>query len=235
VPIFYAPQIANGTYQLDETDSKHCVQVLRHQAGDNIVLADGKGWFYEARISALHPKRCGFELVRQWRDPQAMPADLHIAIAPPKNIARFEWFLEKATEIGISHITPLLTTRTERSELRLDRLEKIMIAAMKQTGKATLPNLYPPAKFAPFIAQSTATQYPIHCIAHIAPHNPHLSTVYERGKNALLLIGPEGDFTPDEVQTATAAGFAPVSLGNSILRVETAGVFVCSLVQIANA
>lgn len=235
--LFYAPLVRKGIFYLDETDSKHCIQVLRHRAGDSLMLADGYGTFYEAHISDPHPKRCSFVIMRTWHDETSPAERLHIAIAPPKNIARLEWFLEKATEIGITEITPLLTTRTERSEIRLDRLQKIIVAAMKQTLKAKLPQLHPPIKFVPFIQQSAefAPTYPIRCIPHISPHNPQLlRDVYQQGSNALILIGPEGDFTPDEVSIAVAAGFVPVSLGKSILRVETAGVFVCSLVQIIN-
>lgn len=233
--LFYAPKIRENVFYLDEIDSKHCIQVLRHRVGDTLTLADGEGTFYEVSISDPHPKRCSFTLIRHWQDETIPTAKLHIAIAPPKNIARLEWFLEKATEIGITEITPLITTRTERSEVKTDRLQKILVAAMKQTLKAKLPLLNAPVKFAPFIKKyAHSTEYPIRCIPHIEPNNLLLRQIYQKNQNALVLIGPEGDFTNDEVQSALNAGFTPVSLGKSILRVETAGIFVCSLVQIIN-
>ncbi len=233
--LFYAPQVRNNIFQLDETDSKHCVQVLRHNVGDLLVLADGLGLFYEAQIEKAHPKCCSFVVKRTWHDESQPSVKLHIAIAPPKNIARLEWFLEKVTEIGIAEITPLITQRSERSEIKPDRLQKILVAAMKQSLKAQLPQLHAPLKFKQFIqAHNTPQHYPIRCIPTVNPQNALLRDVYQKGQDALMLIGPEGDFTPQEVQMATDAGFVPVSLGKSVLRVETAGVFVCSLVQIAN-
>lgn len=231
--LFYAPTLLNGDFLLDENDSKHCVAVLRHSEGDLITLADGQGTFYEAQITQANPKRCAFQVLRTWPDPTRPPAQLHIAIAPPKNMARFEWFLEKATEIGISEITPLIAERSERAELRLDRLEKVMIAAMKQTLKATLPRLNPPRKFNALLADVVALHdYPVKCIAYVNPQNELFKHTCPPHKNVLVLIGPEGDFSPAEVQKAVAEQFVPVSLGHSVLRVETAGIVVCTTVQL---
>ncbi len=233
--LFYAPDLPQKIgCQLDENDSRHCVAVLRHSEGDLITLADGRGIFYEARITQAHPKCCIFEIVRTWQDPAQPAVRLHVAIAPPKNTARFEWFLEKATEIGIHEITPLIAERSERSELRINRLEKVMVAAMKQTLKATLPILHPPRKLNALLADTTALHdYPIKGIAYINPQNQLLKHLCTPRKNVMVLIGPEGDFSPAEVQKAANAGFVPVSLGSSVLRVETAGIVVCTTVQLA--
>ncbi len=232
--LFYAPQIVQNSFVLDETESRHCIQVLRHKLGDTIQLIDGIGGRYTAIITHAHPKKCAFE-IQKTIQLNTHPFDIHIGIAPTKNISRFEWFLEKATEIGVNQITPLLTQRSERRKLRVDRLQKILITAMKQSTKAHLPQLNPLILLQKFIDQEI--QKPISSfngIAYLTDNNQTLSKVYTKGRNALILIGPEGDFTPEEINFALQRDFEGVSLGNSRLRTETAGIIACHTLHLVN-
>lgn len=238
--LFYMPALfeSNADFCFDEQESRHCVQVLRHKKGDILDLTDGRGFFYKALLTEANPKKCQMRIVEQ-REGQALPVQIHVGIAPPKNIARFEWFLEKATEIGITEITPISTERTERGgQLRYDRLEKILVSALKQTIKAKLPVLNPMRSLVQVLHDKTLLEhYPARFIPYINPDSPLLQHAYApamKGQNALLLIGPEGDFTHQEVQQAQEQGFLPVSLGNSILRTETAGIVVCHTINLLN-
>lgn len=242
--LFYAPQITQNNFVLNETESRHCIQVLRHGMGDILQIVDGVGGMYKAIITHAHPKKCAFSIKETLIFP-TQPYQIHIAIAPTKNINRFEWFLEKTTEIGITQITPILTQRSERRKLRTDRLQKILITAMKQSVKAHLPRLNELMPFKKFISEPTnqlinsvnEETSPINTfkgVAYLGENNLPLSKIYTKGENALILIGPEGDFTSEEVNFAIQHGFVGVGLGESRLRTETAGIVACHTLHLVN-
>lgn len=230
--IFYTPDISATTYTLDEAESKHCARVLRLEKDDEIILVDGHGGFFTARISEPNPRRCVVNVVKSELNFGLRDFQVHVAIAPTKNIDRTEWFLEKATEIGINRVTPLLCRFSERKEIKHDRLEKVMVSAMKQSLKAYLPQLDELTKFSDFICRPFEGQkFIAHCDEQ---HRELLKNVVEPGGSYLILIGPEGDFSPEEIALAMEAGFAPVSLGDSRLRTETAGVVACHTLNLLN-
>lgn len=230
--LFYTPDLSGDSYTLDETESKHCVRVLRLEQGDEIILVDGRGGFFTAEIMDANPKRCAVKVIKSEVNSGHRNFSVHIAIAPTKNIERLEWFLEKATEIGLDRVTPLLCRFSERKEIKNDRLEKVMISAMKQSLKATLPQLDPLTKFSDFIAQPfEGKKFIAHCDEQ---HRDLLKKMIAPHQNYLILIGPEGDFSPEEIEAALQAGFHPVSLGESRLRTETAGVVACHTFHLLN-
>jgi len=230
--IFYTPDILGNKYTLDENESKHCVRVLRLEKGDEITLVDGRGGFFTAEIADSNPKRCAVNVIKSELNFGLRNFQVHVAIAPTKNMERIEWFLEKVTEIGINRVTPLLCRHSERKEIKHDRLEKVMVSAMKQSLKAYLPQLDPLTKFTDFIRQPFEGQK---FIAHCEEQHRELlkNTMNPRG-NYLILIGPEGDFSLEEIEMAIASGFLPVSLGDSRLRTETAGVVACHTFNLLN-
>ncbi|MEY1639673.1 16S rRNA (uracil(1498)-N(3))-methyltransferase [Tenuifilum osseticum] len=231
--IFYAPQIEGDEYRLPEDESKHCIRVLRMQLGDELFLTDGRGNLHKARIADDNPKRCLVQIVSTQHEFGKRPFNLHIAIAPTKNIERFEWFLEKATEIGVDTITPLLCDRSERKDIKVDRLQKILISAMKQSVKAYLPTINAIQPFKNFIKSTHQADFKT--IAHCNSWDlPPFQQVIQRGGSVLVLIGPEGDFTPAEVNLALNSGFREVSLSTSRLRTETAGVVACHTANLIN-
>ncbi len=227
--IFYCPHIAGNIFELDEKESKHSVRVLRLGTGDRVVLVDGKGGWYEAAIEDAHPKRCKLKILSHTPNYQPLSYGLHMAVSPTKNMDRFEWFLEKSVEIGITHITPLICNRTERKQVKLERLERILVSAMKQSLKAYKPTLHAATNMSDFLSRSTDG---VKGIAHCHPTERLSVTGLARSDNYTLLVGPEGDFTDDEVQMALKAGYKPFHLGQSRLRTETAAVYLCTAVQI---
>ena len=230
--LFYTPDILTS-HCLSEEESAHCVRVLRYTRSDEILLTDGVGNTYQARITNPHPKHCEFEIISQEKQAKSHDFYLHIAIAPTKNIERLEWMVEKCTEIGVDEITPLLCRFSERKTLRNDRLEKIILSAAKQSLTPYLPRLNPLTDFEAFIANNTQEQ---RFIAHCYKDDKReLKDEIERGKSVCVLIGPEGDFSEEEVQHALAKGFIPVGLGKSRLRTETAGVVACHTAVLMNA
>ena len=230
--LFFTPDFREEFYQLSETESKHIVRVLRMDTGDTIHLTDGEGGMIEASIVTADPKKCTVKAVRILREYHKRPFLLHIAIAPTKNTDRFEWFLEKSTEIGIDTITPLICSRSERNKINYDRSGKVIVAAMKQSLKAYLPKLDQPVKFRDFIQRPfEGAKFIAYCDEN---ETTELKNVYRKGAKTLILIGPEGDFTPEEVIAAKMAGFIPISLGKSRLRTETAGVVACHTVNLIN-
>ncbi|MEI6555979.1 MAG: 16S rRNA (uracil(1498)-N(3))-methyltransferase [Paludibacter sp.] len=229
--LFYCPTISTAAV-LSEEESQHAVKVLRLQVGDEILVVDGIGGFYKARITNPHPKHCGFEIVESQNDSGKRDYKLHIAIAPTKNIERLEWFIEKATEIGIDEITPIVCRFSERKIVKEERLEKIIVSAAKQSVKALFPRLNPLCTFDELLkTQSASQKFIAHCYNE---EKKLLQTEIQKSKDNLILIGPEGDFSKEEVEKAISLGFVPVSLGESRLRTETAGVFACSTVAIMN-
>jgi 16S rRNA (uracil1498-N3)-methyltransferase len=230
--LFYVPNVAKSEIVLDETESKHAIRVLRLNTGDKVQIVDGKGGFYLAEITQPHPKKCNLSILESHKEFGKHRFNLHMVIAPTKNIDRFEWFLEKTTEIGIDEITPLLCDRSERKNIKPDRLEKILVSAMKQSVKAYLPKLNPLVSFNDFIKlNGTSQKFIAHCNNG---DKPHLKNEITKEESVLILIGPEGDFSPEEVEQAKINGFREISLGNSRLRTETAGVVACHIVNLVN-
>lgn len=228
--LFYTPDIQGKQYTLNETESKHAVRVLRLANGDGIQLIDGNGNFYEAQIIDAHPKRCKVEVIKTVTGFGKRNHYLHVAVAPTKNIDRFEWFLEKATEIGIDEITPILCEHSERKAIKDERLEKVIVSAMKQSLKAYLPKLNPltPLKEL-FDTDFSGKKFIAHCYDQ---DKRELKNELEGSQKILVLIGPEGDFSEDEVEMAIDQKFVPVSLGESRLRTETAAVVACHTVNL---
>lgn len=245
--LFYSSEINAETIHatLPEEESAHAIRVLRMKAGDVIFITDGKGFFYEGKITNPHPKKCGVKIVR-FIAPSSLPSfHLNIAIAPTKSIDRFEWFLEKASEIGCDEIVPIQCRHSERTTIKTERLNKVLIAAMKQCLKPKSPLLHELIDFKQFIS-SFRTFVGQKFIAHIPelsesefpPKNPTgtaLNAIYRKGENVLIAIGPEGGFSEEEIRLAEKSGFITVSLGNSRLRVETAGIMACSVIRGINS
>ncbi len=227
--LFYAPKRTENQAFLHEAEIRHVAQVLRKQVGDVIEVVDGQGNWYRGTLTELSKRTGVVDIAEERRDFGAPAVDLHLAVAPTKNSNRFEWLLEKATEIGVGAITPVRCRRSERKNLRTDRLEKILLAAMKQSGRAYLPILHPLTDLDEFLGKNASEA----CyIAHLAePPHPMLSQVYNNQPAPVVLIGPEGDFHPDEVAAARTQGYQPVSIGPSRLRTETAGIVACQMVQ----
>ncbi len=229
---FYCPDIAD-TLTLGEEDSKHCVRVMRMAEGDTIEVVDGNGTLYTCRITMAHPKRCAIEVLDKEVQTPHWGHRIVLAIAPTKNLDRIEWLVEKCVEMGIDRIIPLRCHNSERTVLKTERLKKIMVAAMKQSLKATLPQLDEMTPLEQVVAEPfEGTRCIAYCDAMLPREQRRtLADVYRPGSDVMVLIGPEGDFSPDEVQAATAAGFAPVTLGESRLRTETAGLMAVAAVH----
>lgn len=230
--IFYTPDIESEKYTLSEEESKHCTRVLRLDVGSKLNLVDGKGGFYEAVVEDPHPKRTVLKILSQQRNYGKRNFYLHIAVAPTKNIERIEWFLEKATEIGIDEITPLICDRSERRDIKAERLNKVIVSAAKQSIKAYFPKLNEPVRFTDFVSGNTSTQK---FIAHCIPsQKKSIKEEIRLKSDYLILIGPEGDFSTTEVDLARENKFIPVSLGDSRLRTETAALEACFEINFLN-
>ena len=227
--LFYAPGVSAELATLDETESRHCIQVLRHRKGDEVNLVDGEGGYYMGDILEADPKACLVRIRETNSQPHAPM--LELGIAPPKNIQRFEWFLEKATEIGIARIFPLICHRSERKKLNLDRAKKILITAMKQALRAHLPQIEEMIDLSTFIQQQQLSQ---RYVASQSEGGSHLSQLYQKQEPVLVLIGPEGDFTKEEMSHFKTANYTPIILGKSRLRTETAGVASCQIISAIN-
>ena len=222
--VFYTPDIQTST-ELPEEEAQHCVRVLRLTAGDEISLTDGKGNFYRAEISVATHKRCLVNIKETIYQEPLWDGHLHIAMAPTKNMDRNEWFAEKATEIGFDELTFLNCRFSERKVIKTERIEKILVSAIKQSLKARLPRLNEMTDFCKFIEKDFKGQkFIAHCYEG---EKPLLKDVLTKGEDALVLIGPEGDFSEEEVKKAIEKGFVPISLGKSRLRTETAALVAC--------
>ena len=229
--LFYTPHIEGGFARLDEEESRHLLTVLRRKPGDRLRLTDGRGFFYEAELSEIGKKYALARILEQSPAPERI-GRLHLAVAPTKQMERYEWMLEKATELGAAEFTPLHCKRSERDTVRIDRLEKIIASAMKQSLHAWLPKLNPLTPFQQVVKNAAMPQK---CIAWCAPEQlPHLKTILQPGADTLILIGPEGDFTPEEVALASQHGFTGVGLGSARLRTETAGIFAAAVFNLNN-
>jgi 16S rRNA (uracil1498-N3)-methyltransferase len=221
-----------GLLPLSEDESKHCVRVLRMGEGDPLVVTDGNGNIFHARIQFANPKRCIIELYAVEKGYDHWPYHLHIAVAPTKQNERMEWFLEKATEVGVDEISLYHCFHSERRKVNTDRWSKIMVSAMKQSMKSRLPKLNDIRPFEHFVKQAFDGQKFIAWIDESVVEQ--LVNVYTPGSNCLVLIGPEGDFSEAEVEMAKLSGFLPISLGKSRLRTETAALTACQTVQLLN-
>jgi 16S rRNA (uracil1498-N3)-methyltransferase len=231
--IVYCPQAAIGSIiELDENEFHH-LQVLRAQDGERLNIFDGKGNLYHGILTNMGKRSASVQVFELIKSEPAASAQLHIAIAPTKNIDRTEWFIEKSTEIGVNTITPVICRRSERRELRIDRLDKVLLSAAKQSLHLHLPklnNVFSLAEFLRANKDSDSKKF----IAYCEEHTALLKSSFQSGDSITVLIGPEGDFTEEEVALAKEYGFIPVSLGESRLRTETAGVMVSAIFQINN-
>lgn len=227
--LFYSPHIQGDTHLLDEGESKHAIRVLRLLKGEKVVLVDGLGGWHEAVIEDDHPKRCLLRIQSREQNYQSMGYSLHLAVSPTKNLERFEWFLEKSTEIGISEITPLICHRSERKQVKMERLERILVSAMKQSLKAYKPVLNEAISFEKFLDLNHGGSRGIaYCKGN---ERVGMETLGSEGPYTLM-VGPEGDFTEQEVNRALELGFAPFHLGPSRLRTETAAVYITAALSI---
>jgi len=229
--VFYTPDIQTRP-ELPEEEAAHAVRVLRLQAGDEVTLTDGQGNFYRAEISTATPKRCLVNILETLPQAPLWQGHLHIALAPTKNMDRTEWFAEKATEIGIDELTFLNCRFSERKVIKTERIAKILVSAIKQSLKARLPRLNEMTDFNKFIARPFSGQkFIAHCYEG---EKVLLKDAVRRGEDALVLIGPEGDFSEEEVGKAIENGFIPISLGKSRLRTETAALVACHILNLQN-
>ncbi len=230
--IFYAPDINSQLYTLSEQESKHCIKVLRLKQDDNINLIDGNGGFYTAKITDTNPKHCTVEIIDEQQNFGKKDYKVSIAIAPTKNIHRFETFLEKSCEIGIDEIFPIICRYSERKIIKPERLQKVILSAVKQSVKAYLPSLSELKSFKEIIEQNfEGLKYIAHCCD---TPKVKLKNVYQKGENVLIFIGSEGDFSPEEIELAEQNGFISVNLSDSRLRTETAGIVACTLIDFIN-
>ncbi len=203
------------------------------QSGDEMVVVDGKGNRYQCRLLEAHPKKAAVEILKVEKIAQYWTGDITIAVAPTKHMDRMEWMTEKLTEIGISRLVPLLCRYSERKEIKIDRLVKTAVSAMKQSLKATLPEIDEMTPFRQFITADRSELKFIACCFDDMPRQL-LSNLYVPGKSVTIMIGPEGDFTSEEVKAAFEAGFIPVSFGDARLRTETAAIVACDTIHILN-
>ena len=229
---FYSPDISQPFVTLSNEESEHCVRVMRHREGDVVRVTDGRGHLAEAVVADAHPKKCLLEIRQQITDKLLTHNGLHLAVAPTKNADRMEWLLEKAIEIGICSLTFLQCDHSERTHLNLDRLQRLAIAALKQSQTTWLPELRM-MKFTDFIQQNKDNQVD-KFIAWCDEHNQRqLVNAQRNHSEMILLIGPEGDFSEEEIALARESGYLEVKLGDRRLRTETAGLYGCLVAGIS--
>lgn len=232
--MFYSPDILIRQ-ELPAEEAAHCARVLRMTEGEHIQITDGRGSFYEAELTLVSPKRCLFRILSQETPDPLWSGHLHIAMAPTKNMDRVEWFAEKATEIGFDELTFLNCRYSERKVIKTERVEKILVSAVKQSLKATKPILNGQIEFSKFVKlPHTGQKFIAHCYDDLGDEKPLLKHVLKSGEDALVMIGPEGDFSREEVRMAVEYGFQPISLGRSRLRTETAALVSCHILNLAN-
>lgn len=230
--VFYTPDIMNNP-ELPEEEAGHCVRVLRLNIGDEILLTDGNGYFYKAAISAATGKRCQVRIIEKIYQEPLWKGHLHIAMAPTKMMDRIEWFAEKATEIGIDELTFLNCRYSERKVIKTERIEKIVVSAVKQSLKARKPVINELTDFEKFLQTDfKGDKFIAHCNEG---EKILLKDAITPGNDALVLIGPEGDFSKEEVEKAIERGFKPISLGKSRLRTETAALVAVHTMNLLNA
>jgi 16S rRNA (uracil1498-N3)-methyltransferase len=231
--VFYSDNISDGSAIFNSEESQHCIRVLRLRQGENITFTDGKGNMYDGEITSADFRKMEAKIISVAHGYGKREYHLHMAVSPLKNHDRFEWYIEKAVEMGIDEITPLICERTEKQTVKGDRLRKLIISAMKQSVKAYLPSLHETMTFSDFVNNNfTGTKIIAHCNS-IFQREPVTSSI-QQGENITILIGPEGDFTEKEIEDAINHGFRSVSLGESRLRTETAGIVACCSAYLAN-
>lgn len=231
--LFYNSNISEGdtTFSFGKDESRHIVKVLRKKVGDQLHITNGKGLLFTAELTLADAKHCSVNILSQNLQPKR-PFNLHLAVAPTKMNDRYEWFLEKATEIGIEEITPIICDNSERKVVKLERFEKIIQSAMKQSLQCYLPKLNEPISFRDFLNTSfSAAKFIAHCEE---TDKKSLKSQLKTNKDTVLLIGPEGDFSVKEIEMALDAEFIPVTLGNTRLRTETAAIAACHSVAFVN-
>ena len=232
--LFYAPDIILPLYTLGEEESKHCVRVLRLGEGDRLHLTDGRGDLHLCEVVEAHPKRCKVRVISTEHEFEKMPYRLVMAVAPTKNIERFEWFLEKATEVGVSEFIPLETAHSERRTIKLEREQKVVTSAVKQSLKAYHPAMCDMTQFRKVLEMPfEGRRFIAHC-GEAVKGKTYLAKALAAGEDAMILIGPEGDFSPEEVAAAVACGFEEITLGHQRLRTETAAVVAVTMVAVVN-
>jgi 16S rRNA (uracil1498-N3)-methyltransferase len=231
--IFYAPEIDGNSYILDEKESKHCIRVLRMTKGTAVRLIDGKGNLYEGVISNPDQKKCLINITAIISDFEKRNYNLHIAISPLKNAERFEWFVEKSVEIGIDEITPVICKNTEKLKIKTERINNIIVSAMKQSIKASRTKINETLSFEDFVRKDYPGEK---LIAHCGSEGERLKIdrVYSKGDEVTIIIGPEGDFSESEIVMAMTSGFRQIHLGKSRLRTETAGIAACHSIYFIN-
>ncbi len=234
--IFYAPDVTT-THELPHDEAAHAVRVLRMVEGDELVATDGKGSFYDCVITSASNKHCCLEIQRQREGELLWTGGIHLAVAPTKNMDRMEWWAEKATEIGIDGIHFLLCANSERKVLKTERIEKIVVSAMKQSHKAVKPSVSEMVAFKQFVKMPFEGQkFIAHCyddVPGVSADKSFLADVLSDVEPSLVMIGPEGDFSIEEVKMAVEAGFVSISLGKSRLRTETAALVAVHLMALA--
>ena len=232
--LFYNEELCTTSKQItfDKIESKHIVRVLRKKENDILNITNGKGYLFDAKISFASDKKCTAEIITVTEKKKPWNYYLHIAIAPTKNNDRIEWFLEKATEIGIDEITPIICSNSERKVVKINRFEKIIQSALKQSLKYTLPKINAPKKFNDFINQNLEGKI---CIAHCEKQEKKLlKSIVKPSEKVTILIGPEGDFSSKEIKKALSQNCIPISLGKSRLRTETAALVAVNGVSFIN-
>jgi 16S rRNA (uracil1498-N3)-methyltransferase len=236
VHLFLSDNTTTPYVTLLPDDSRHCVRVLRMAVGDELWVTSGDGTMCRARITDPDDKGCEVEIIERIEGYQPRPFHLHVAVAPTKNNARLEWFVEKAVEIGIDRITPIICDHSERPSLKTDRLDKLALSAMKQSLRALRPVIDMPVKLVDFLHQlGDADPSVQRFVCYCSGDDRHtLRQLYTPGSNALVLIGPEGDFSDREITTALQQGFQPVTLGDSRLRTETAALYATTVLNFMN-
>ncbi|HCX24961.1 MAG TPA: 16S rRNA (uracil(1498)-N(3))-methyltransferase [Cytophagales bacterium] len=227
---FYHPDITKGLLELPEEEHQHCSKVLRKVAGDEIGVYDGIGGDYTVRLTEVSKKSSRFEIIEK-RQLSRKQFYNHIAIAPTKNTDRIEWFVEKACELGVDEISFILTKNCERNKMRIDRLEKKAVSALKQSKSGYLTQINELTRFSDFLKNASADAKHI---AVVEPSLPYYSALLSIRQSVITLIGPEGDFSEDERKAAENAGFQKISLGSSTLRTETAGLMAGHFVNMIN-
>lgn len=232
--LFYAPEISFPRYTLPEEESKHCVRVLRMGVGDELHITDGQGMLHHCKVVDDNAKRCVVEIVESTQA-EPLPYHLVMAVSPTKNIDRYEWFLEKATEVGVGEIYPIESEHSERRQIKHERELKVITSAVKQSLKMYHPTLHELTPFKQVVAMPfEGEKYIAHCNSALGERQ-YLGKLLKKGGRMLILIGPEGDFSPEEITFAVQNGFKPISLGDQRLRTETAAVAATMIVSTINA
>lgn len=232
--IFFSDDICDGRVRLDAEESGHCVRVLRHRPGDEISVIDGRGTLYRCALEIADVKGAEARVLEAQRGYGAHPYHLTMAVCPTKNIDRFEWFVEKATEIGVDVIAPVIGERSERRVLKTDRLRRLALSAAKQSLKAAIPTIAEPQSVRDFILDAPADALKLICYCFDDVERKQIQQLLP-AKEICILIGPEGDFSPEEAALARERGWVPVSLGDSRLRTETAAVVAATAVYLYSA